>query len=826
MVPTQYLKIKLNLHTFKIMNEGHEANQREGDGYLALQRTTRQADVTTAVPVPGPPAAAATVNNHEPAMALGGNRAPSEVSITPYDELHDAANGDTHQGVEITLDGEAAANTIEDPVGRQEDVPARPVLRTSGRLAARTPTVRAQPTVRSQTTTFKMMQCNMCGKRLQAKSALRHAREVHKRTGNITAKDVATEVNPGHQAEDQNPGPSGENPSQSEENPSQSEENPPQQAEEESEVIVEESEESDFIPEEELRGQTLFISTRFEEEKTPVQTLHTLVKREEHNTTASMEAKKKELMDFETFQVYEVVDRPKGTPLISTAWVLVDKEKDGKMVRKARLCMRGDQEDQDSQVIHTDAPTLNKINLKIMLGEAVRRNWHVSSSDVTRAFLQTSEITRSVYIKPPREAGLHHSKVWKLLKPAYGMLDAAHSFYLNFAEGLISQNMEVNRMDNAMFLMYSDKSKPGDDHRQPEGMLGAHVDDFLETGSDKMKNEVLKEIRKKFKFGSHDSLPFRYVGFNIDKDKSQKQINIDQDHFTEGIELVDMTPVTKLKKQDLLPPDFQTTFRSIVSKMNTIANTSRPDITFGVKELTMKYGKALKMDLQAANRIIKQIQRTPTTLAIPDLGNIEDWILVAFSDASTKKVDGLFDVAGHIVFLVNAKTHRSIPLTWSSRKIGRVTHSSLMAETIAVTGLIGTLFFIKQSLMQVYGKVSGNLKTLVLVDNRDLHEAVHSIKAPGEKRCTPEVFQIKQAMVLDGLITELRLVPGELQMADALTKPGRSGQNMMEAIRLGRLDVPGGLKVQRPEKLCSGTWAQIVKAQSASFGSEDVPGWN
>ena len=128
--------------------------------------------------------------------------------------------------------------------------------------------------------------------------------------------------------------------------------------------------------------------------------------------------------------------------------------------------------------------------------------------------------------------------------------------------------------------------------------------------------------------------------------------------------------------------------------------------------------------------------------------------------------------------------------------------------------------------MQIYGKISGNLKTLVLVDNKDLHEAVHSIKAPGEKRCTPEVFQIKQAMVLDGLITELRLVPGELQMADALTKPGRSGQDMMEAIRLGRLDVPGGLKVQRPEKLCSGTWAQVVKAQSASFGSEDVPGWN
>ena len=801
-----------------------EESHNNDVGYRAFQKMIARLDDTTAVPAPVPAArdtssGAATMNYHEPASASAGDRDDSEVSILPNDVSSDTAKEANNQGRE-TAAGDVAEGSLETVAAgggardatqeavRRRDAEVQPTtapVRTSGRLAGRQPPARPEPTVKS--TSLKMMSCNTCGKKLQAKSILRHVRDVHGVKGQVTAKDVAVEV-------------VRENP-RTVENPVQEPvQNPPREEEasgrnQDSAQAREEGSEGGTM------GQTLFITTKYEEQNEPFQTLHTLVRREEFHTEKSMEAKKKELRDFETFQVYEEVDKPKGVPIISTTWVLVDKEKDGKIQRKARLCLRGDQEDTESQVIHTDAPTVNKINLKIILGEAVRRGWSVNSSDVTRAFLQTSEITRDVFVKPPKEAGVHHSKVWRLLKPAYGMCDAAHSFYLNFAEGLINQKMEVNRTDNAMFMLYSDKSRPGDDHRSPDGLLGAHVDDFLETGGDRMKNEVLKEIRSQFVFGTHEELPFKYVGFNIDRDKDQKQIVIDQDHYTEEIKMIDMKPLSNLNKNDVLPQEYQTIFRSVVSKLNMLAATSRPDITYGVKTLTMKYGKAQKLDLSTANRIIKQVHRGQTALTIPDLGNIEDWALVAFTDASTKKIDGLFHVAGHIVFLVNQKTHRSIPLTWASKKISRVVHSSLMAETIAATMLIGTIFFIKESLKQVYGKVSGDLKTLVLVDNKDLHEAVHSIKTPGEKRCTPEIFQLKQAMVLDNLITELRLVPGHLQMADALTKPGRPGQEMMEAIRLGRLDVPGGLKIQRPEKLCTGTWAHIVKAQSESFGEED-----
>ena len=52
-----------------------------------------------------------------------------------------------------------------------------------------------------------------------------------------------------------------------------------------------------------------------------------------------------------------------------------------------------------------------------MLTEAVRQ---INSSDIARAFLQSSTIERNVYVEPPKEAGVPRSKVWKLKPPAYG----------------------------------------------------------------------------------------------------------------------------------------------------------------------------------------------------------------------------------------------------------------------------------------------------------------------------------------------------------------------------------------------------------------------
>ena len=109
--------------------------------------------------------------------------------------------------------------------------------------------------------------------------------------------------------------------------------------------------------------------------------------------------------------------------------------------------------------------------------------------------------------------------------------------------------------------------------------------------------------------------------------------------------------------------------------------SARPDIAFEVKVLTTKYGKAKKQDIMKAIKLLQKVKRISTKLTIPDMGNIEDWVLVVYSDAATKKIEEAFSVSGYVIFLVNKKTYNAVPITWSSKKIERVVNSSLGAET-------------------------------------------------------------------------------------------------------------------------------------------------
>ena len=126
--------------------------------------------------------------------------------------------------------------------------------------------------------------------------------------------------------------------------------------------------------------------------------------RERHYEPESMKAKFKELADFKQFDAYSVVDCPKDKPLLTTQWVLTEKEMEGPdcketyRVRKARLCARGDLEPEKG-LFPTESPTTSKTSVRILLLNAASNpSWKVQASDVTRAFLQSSQIQREVYI--------------------------------------------------------------------------------------------------------------------------------------------------------------------------------------------------------------------------------------------------------------------------------------------------------------------------------------------------------------------------------------------------------------------------------------------
>ena len=151
-------------------------------------------------------------------------------------------------------------------------------------------------------------------------------------------------------------------------------------------------------------------------------------------------------------------------------------------------------------------------------------------------------------------------------------------------------------MDPAAFVM----KKKG----KPRVISASHMDDTITIACREDVKKISEFVGKQFKYGETKSIPCRYVGVNIARDNSD--ITLNQDHYVSALEAPDISDLTSLKRDEIIPEKFQTTFRSVASKLNMLAISSRPDIMYDAKVLTTKYGSATKRDLLKAIKMIKK----------------------------------------------------------------------------------------------------------------------------------------------------------------------------------------------------------------------------
>ena len=526
-----------------------------------------------------------------------------------------------------------------------------------------------------------------------------------------------------------------------------------------------------------------------------------------HSEPESVEAKMKELEDFKAYNVYDVVEKPKDKNILGTQWVITEKDpvKNEKVKRKARMCIMGNQE-KNVETIPTESPTVAKSSIRLLLTEAARRDdWYVRTSDVTRAFLQTSEIEREVYVRPPKEAGMPSNKVWLLKRPAYGLVDASRGFYINQASKLVEFGMEVCRVDPAFFFYHSDGSTVKSEVRELSGMIATHVDDSLTAGDAKYRNDVEGPMTEVFDYGSHDNLPFRYVGLNMSK--LEDGILLDQDHYIQNLDIPDISCLHSLRANDHLSD--QSTFRSAVAKLQMISITSRPDLCYDTKTLSRLYGRATKKDFQKMVKLFTKVKSDTTKMVYKNMGNIKDWVVVVYSDASLKKMpDTVSSCGARVIVLVNKKTDVAAVLMWKSKQLKRVVHSSMAAEAMSLEEAMSEIFQLRCVLRQMYGKQADDIPAVAIIDCQDLYDSIHNLRPVEDKRLMGTIVEIKQAIVMDNTIQELRLVAKQVQVADGLTKPGASCQELLNILQTGCHKVPGGCVVKRNENVHAKTWVK------------------
>ena len=112
-----------------------------------------------------------------------------------------------------------------------------------------------------------------------------------------------------------------------------------------------------------------------------------------------------------------------------------------KLKLKCRLVPHGSK-DAEMESLRTDSSTAQFPVIRLVLSLATILRFAVSSIDITGAYIQAGEIQRDIYMRPPRGWSAHPGVLWKLEKPAYGLVDSGRIWQLYAEDWLLSYGLQ------------------------------------------------------------------------------------------------------------------------------------------------------------------------------------------------------------------------------------------------------------------------------------------------------------------------------------------------------------------------------------------------
>jgi len=501
------------------------------------------------------------------------------------------------------------------------------------------------------------------------------------------------------------------------------------------------------------------------------------VPRKEWTSPPVVEAMEKELRNLQENGTYEEVKKEPWMVVIPSMWVVTKTtDDDGKNAGKvkARLVVRGDQDEAEDD-IPCDSPTVDRNTVKLLIAIAAIMGWSLRSVDISAAFLQGKEIDRTVYILPPPECR-KPGVVWKLRKGLYGLKEAARLWYEELTKDLEKRGGKPLVGDPACLIFHVD------------GKFVAfaliHVDDILIGGEEEFTNNLLMQIKERFRVSKDQIDKFVYTGMSVRSD-DKLRIHLNQNQYSE-----ELTEVHKDAEKDTEEKK-KTTLRGVVGKLLYL-NLTRPDLSFRTNILSrIPAGTNLDEKIKEARELVEEARRTPLEITYGQIGSLENLSLEVYADASFGGVEkGIRSTEGFII-LLRGDDSRCAPIAWRSRVISRVCRSVKTAETIALEDALDMAIGIGRQVVQIQTGITQDIPIPIraYTDSNSLVESLKSTKQVDEGPTRLNIARIKDHLKQQ-LVTEIKWVPTHLQLADPLTKTKADATALRKVLRTGFLEKP------------------------------------
>ena len=468
-------------------------------------------------------------------------------------------------------------------------------------------------------------------------------------------------------------------------------------------------------------------------------------------------------------------------------WVLATKSDNSS---KARLVVLGFQAHNLTSV-ETAAPTMSRISRNMLLMACANLKLNIQSGDVTSAFLQASQSLDGddLYVWAPAELAVLFGAdpanpvlPLKIQRAFYGLVNAPRKWYDHLSSTLCSIGWRKLVSDGCIFVLCSGA--------EVVGLCGLHVDDILVGG--KEGNEVFEKamdaLKQSYRWGKWEDSSFDYAGCHIQQAKDFS-IRIDQNDYTDRwIEEIEIKPERLKQEKSEATPQEVSQLRGLIGSAAWRASQTSPQYQADIGLLLSEIPYATVGTLLRANKLVREMKRTPQSLLFPSWGL--EWrqlAILVWADASNHNRPDRSSTMGLVAGCGPAEMLAGEPgqvalIQWKSSKTPRQCLGSNGAEVQSITEGEDLCFRLRALLAEIHGEiitrqnleqiVVENTRGAVIMDSRGIYDAmtrnVSSLHGLKSTRSGYELaVSVSQARSVQ---TALGWVNGLDQLGDALTK--------------------------------------------------------
>jgi hypothetical protein len=423
------------------------------------------------------------------------------------------------------------------------------------------------------------------------------------------------------------------------------------------------------------------------------------------------------LLKMNVFDVKHISQKPPKARLLSSIWSYKRKRSPiGHILKyKSRLCVDGSQQEFGRDYWETYAPVVSWSTIRLILLLSSILGLRTRQVDYTQAFPQ-APLDDPVYMHMPQgwfidDTGAlrpHSDPKYndkdhfiQLKKNLYGCKQAARNWFKYLTSGLLSQGFIQSKIDPCLYLRH-------------DCLMVVYTDDCLIFAkNDAIIDDLIQALSTTYLLEDQGRVN-DYLGIRITKDSHSKTISMTQPGLIEAI-LNDLHLSSSSKSKDspalgILYPDLnghprqeKWNFRSVIGKLNFLAQNTRPDISFAVHQCARFSSKPTALHELAVKRLGRYL------LATKDKGLIlhprHDYKLDMYVDADFagmwhQEYSHLRDCAlSRTGFVI---TYCGCPIHWASKLQSEIALSTTESEYIALSMATRELLPLRRLVMELH----------------------------------------------------------------------------------------------------------------------------